>query len=65
MMGKEGKKEGYEIDRYEDSKGNWRWRIKANNGNIIASSTEGYSSKQNLNDNIKLIGLSIERDSKN
>ncbi len=31
---------------YEDSAGEWRWRLVAVNGNIIADSGEGYSSKQ-------------------
>lgn len=31
---------------YEDSAGEWRWRLVAPNGNIIADSGEGYSSKQ-------------------
>ncbi len=31
---------------YEDSAGEWRWRLVAVNGNIIADSGEGYTSKQ-------------------
>jgi hypothetical protein len=31
---------------YRDSAGEWRWRLVASNGNIIADSGEGYSSKQ-------------------
>ncbi|MFP4530449.1 MAG: HVO_2922 family protein [Halodesulfurarchaeum sp.] len=31
---------------YEDSAGQWRWRLVAPNGNIVADSGEGYSSKQ-------------------
>lgn len=31
---------------YEDSAGEWRWRLVAPNGNIVADSGEGYSSKQ-------------------
>nr|WP_321167776.1 HVO_2922 family protein [Halalkaliarchaeum desulfuricum] len=31
---------------YEDSEGKWRWRLRHDNGNIIADSSEGYSSKQ-------------------
>jgi hypothetical protein len=30
---------------YKDSKGEWRWRLKAANGRIIADSREGYSSE--------------------
>ena len=31
---------------YEDNAGQWRWRLVHDNGNIIADSGEGYSSKQ-------------------
>lgn len=31
---------------YEDAAGEWRWRLVAPNGNIIADSGEGYVSKQ-------------------
>lgn len=30
---------------YEDSSGEWRWRRKARNGEIIATSGEGYTRK--------------------
>lgn len=31
---------------YEDAAGEWRWRLLAANGNIVADSGEGYTSKQ-------------------
>jgi amphi-Trp domain-containing protein len=31
---------------YEDKGGQWRWRLKHRNGNVIADSSEGYASKQ-------------------
>ena len=31
---------------YKDHKGEWRWRLKASNGRIIADSAEGYSSEE-------------------
>jgi len=31
---------------FRDSAGEWRWRLVASNGNIIADSGEGYRSKQ-------------------
>jgi uncharacterized protein YegP (UPF0339 family) len=34
------------FELYEDSGGEWRWRLVATNGNIIADSGEGYNSKQ-------------------
>lgn len=33
----------------------WRWRIKANNGKIVASSSEGYRNKQDLITNMASI----------
>jgi uncharacterized protein YegP (UPF0339 family) len=35
-----------QFEIYEDSAGEWRWRLIAANGNIIADSGEGYNSKQ-------------------
>lgn len=32
---------------YKDDIGEWRWRMRARNGNIMADSGEGYSSKRN------------------
>lgn len=37
---------------YKDSKNEWRWRLKASNGRIIADSGEGYSSEQGCKDDI-------------
>jgi uncharacterized protein YegP (UPF0339 family) len=30
---------------YKDAKGEWRWRLKASNGRIIADSGEGYKNE--------------------
>lgn len=30
---------------YQDAKGEWRWRLKARNGRIVADSGEGYVRK--------------------
>ena len=30
---------------YTDKAGEWRWRLKHSNGNILATSSEGYSTK--------------------
>lgn len=32
---------------YKDKAGEWRWRLKARNGKIVADSGEGYASKRN------------------
>lgn len=32
---------------YQDTSGDWRWRLRAANGRIVADSAEGYASKRN------------------
>lgn len=34
-------------DVYQDESGEWRWRVIAANGNVIADSGEGYTQKHN------------------
>ena len=34
------------FELYQDTAKEWRWRLIASNGNIIADSGEGYNSKQ-------------------
>ena len=33
------------IEVYKDAEGQWRWRAKSNNGDILADSGEGYTSR--------------------
>lgn len=40
---------------YKDIKGEYRWRFKANNGEIIAVSSEGYTQKPNAVNSINLV----------
>lgn len=40
---------------YKDKSGEYRWRLKSSNGNQIASSGEGYSSKANCLNGIKAV----------
>jgi len=40
---------------FEDSAGEWRWRLVATNGNIIADSGEGYGSKQGVRRGIQSV----------
>lgn len=40
---------------YLDSKKEYRWRLKSSNGNTIADSGEGYTTKQNCKDGIDLL----------
>ena len=41
------------FERYEDAGGEHRWRLRHDNGNIIADSGEGYTSKRGRNDAIE------------
>ena len=40
---------------YKDKAGEWRWRLRANNGRIIADSGEGYTKKQGCLHGIELV----------
>jgi len=35
-----------EFELFEDEAGKWRWRLRHDNGNVIADSGQGYASKQ-------------------
>ena len=39
--------EVWKFEVYEDASGEHRWRLKAGNGEIVASSGESFASKQN------------------
>ena len=43
------------IEYYEDTAGEWRWRMKARNHKIIAVGGEGFSSKQACIESIMLV----------
>lgn len=38
-----------------DHRGEWRWRLRATNGRVLADSGEGYRSQQDCYDAIKLV----------
>jgi uncharacterized protein YegP (UPF0339 family) len=40
---------------YQDANNEYRWRLKAANGKIIADSGEGYTTKQSCKDGIELV----------
>ena len=42
---------------YKDSAGEWRWRVKATNGQIIGASSEGYSRHSDAVTNAKVFGF--------
>ncbi|GAB7093377.1 hypothetical protein JCM30237_05290 [Halolamina litorea] len=43
------------FELYEDKNGQWRWRLRHDNGNIIADSGEGYASKQKARQGIESV----------
>ena len=43
------------FELYEDTGGEYRWRLRHRNGNIIADSGEGYASKSNAQDAIERV----------
>ena len=47
------------IKVYLDEKKEWRWRIRAGNGEIISASSEGFSSKQAAIKNFRLLAQKI------
>lgn len=44
---------------YQDPTGDWRWRIEANNGQKIASASEGYRKKTDAIYNLCSVGKTI------
>ena len=46
----------YEL--YKDTAGEWRWRLKASNGQIIATGGEGYKNKGDCEHGIALVKTS-------
>ena len=43
------------FELYQDRASEWRWRLVAPNGNIIADSAEGYTSKQGAKRGIRSV----------
>lgn len=46
---------GATFELYEDASGDYRWRLRHENGNIIADSGEGYASKQKAKQGIESV----------
>ncbi len=40
---------------YQDKRGEWRWRLKAGNGEPVAVSEEGFSSKSSVEKTIETV----------
>jgi uncharacterized protein YegP (UPF0339 family) len=45
----------WKFELYKDSAGEYRWRLKAANGEIVAISSEGYTFKQSCVSAIELV----------
>ncbi|PZQ44461.1 MAG: DUF1508 domain-containing protein [Phenylobacterium zucineum] len=43
------------FELYADAKGEYRWRLKATNGQVIATGGEGYASKANAKAGIESV----------
>jgi uncharacterized protein YegP (UPF0339 family) len=43
------------FELYEDKAGQWRWRLKHDNGNVIADGGEGYASKAKAKQGIESV----------
>lgn len=43
------------FELYKDNVGEWRWRLRHRNGNIMADSGEGYTRKANAESAIETI----------
>lgn len=43
------------FELYKDAAGQWRWRLKSANGNIIATSSEGYVGKSDARRGIEIV----------
>ena len=52
---KEAKEKTLTFEVYKDVKGEFRWRLKATNGELIANSGEGYKAKADCLHGIDLI----------
>lgn len=46
------------IELYQDERGEWRFRLKASNGQIVAVSSEGYSDRRDAERGIEIVRAS-------
>jgi len=47
------------FELFEDNEGKWRWRLVHDNGNIIADSGQGYSSKQKARQGLESVRTNV------
>lgn len=46
---------------YQDSAGEWRWRLRSSNGNTVADSGEGYATRSNARRAARAMKRSVYR----
>lgn len=49
------------VEFYQDADGDWRWRMRASNGRIMACSSEGYRRRPACESAAKHAGITIMR----
>ncbi len=50
------------VEHYQDEAGEWRWRIQAGNGEIIAASSEGYVERRDSEHAVDLTRQALTND---
>lgn len=48
------------FELYRDSSGHWRWRLRVQNGNVVADSAEGYVRREDCEHGIALVRQSAD-----
>ncbi|WP_375410373.1 YegP family protein [uncultured Methylobacterium sp.] len=48
------------FELYRDAGGEWRWRLRVQNGNVIADSAEGYARREDCEHGIALVRASAD-----
>lgn len=43
------------FELYRDHAGEWRWRLRASNGNVVADSAEGYARREDCEHGISTV----------
>lgn len=46
---------------YEDKAGKYRWRVVADNGEIVGASSQGFSSRQRARSNAYLLKVALHK----
>lgn len=46
------------FEKFQDDRGEWRWRLRARNGKILASSGEGFKREAKCDHSIALVKAS-------